>query len=115
MTHRREDDKTIGEVYRRLVDMDERTEKKLDRIEEQVRMTNGRTTRLEANYAYLNSEIAHLRQPPPTPPSLPVTTADGESLSIKASISPKMWAGIVSGAAAIYVLVQMFAKWFLEK
>ena len=100
---RREDDRTIGEVYRHLVDMDQRTEKKLDRIEEQVRLTNGRTTRLEERVELLRS------QHPITPSSLPVVTPEGESLSIK--VSPKMWAAIVSGGAVLWVAAQWAADW----
>ena len=113
---RREDDTTVGEIYRRLVDMDERYEKKLDRIEEQVRLTNGRTTTLEANYDNLKSEIRSFRdlhpQTPPALPSVPVTTAEGESLSIK--VSPKMWMAIVSAMSALWLLAQWAARW-IEK
>jgi aspartate aminotransferase-like enzyme len=39
---------TLGEIARRLADIDQRHSAQLDRIETQARITNGRTTRLEA-------------------------------------------------------------------
>lgn len=108
MPSRRADDTTIGEVYRRLVDMDERYDTKLTRIEEQVRITNGRTTRLEERVELLKDQVRHPITPPALP-SVPVTTNDGESLSIK--ISPKMWAAIVSGGAVLWVAAQWAAEW----
>lgn len=116
MTGRREDDKTVGEIYRRLVDMDERYEKKLDRIEEQVRLTNGRTTTLEANYENIKTEIARLMRQflhLKTVPAVPVTTPDGESLSIK--ISKKMFALIASVVAALLIFAPIIADWLKER
>lgn len=110
-----QDDKTIGEVYRRLVDMDERYETKLDRIEEQVRKTNGRTTTLEANYEHIRSEIRSIRRPhtPASLPAIPVATPDGESLSIK--ISKKMFALIASVIAALLIFAPIVAEWLKKQ
>jgi hypothetical protein len=90
---RSEDRVTIGEVYRRLVDMDERYEKKLDRIETQVHETNSRTTTLEG-------KVRHLERFDAAP------ALEGESVSVK--LSPKVWTAI---AGAVGMLLAMFIEW----
>lgn len=105
-----QDNPMTGEIYRRLVDMDERYEKKLDRIEEQVRMTNGRTTKLEVHVENLQSSVRSLRHHqqvhdhPATPPALPAGPS-GESLSIK--VSPNMWKALAAiGGGVIALLLE---------
>ncbi len=107
------DEVTTGEIFRRLCDMDERYEKKLDRIEQQVRTTNGRTTTLEANFENLKSEVRSMKGPvtPPSLPSFPVTTNDGESITVK--VSNKVWTGICAAVAvASPILVEKLKDWF---
>ena len=92
------DNVTIGEVYRRLVDMDERYDAKLSGIDAQVRITNGRTTKLETQMDMANREIRDIKRatrPPATPPSLPDMNE-----SIKLTISPNMWKLIAGGLGA---------------
>jgi len=96
------DEVTVGEVYRRLVDMDD----KLDRIETQVRTTNGRTTKLEALVDELRGSVRRLwakrSDVPHTPPSSPPVEA-GESISVK--ISPAMWRALAAAGGALAALL----------
>lgn len=98
---------TIGELYRRLDEMGERIEKKLDGIDTQVRITNGRTTKLEVLVDGLRRDV-DAKGAPVTPANLQ-TIADGESLSVK--VSPKMWALIVSLAGAGGMFLPLVAEW----
>lgn len=108
--HQREDDKTIGEVYRRLVDMDERYEKKLDGIDQQVRLTNGRTTKLEANYDNLHSAVRRLQDHP----AAMVAPADtGESLLVK--ISPKMWVAMAAAGGMLFPKLIVWLSAWLDR
>lgn len=111
MSGRREDDAaiTLGEVYRRLVDIDERWDSKLNAIDQQVRITNGRTTTLEAEMKAVKADVQRLTPPFQTPPSLPIMTNEGESLSVK--ISPKMWLTIAAAGSATWLALWQFAKW----
>lgn len=103
------DDKTIGEVYRLVEGLKEDHGKKLDDIDTQVRLTNGRTTKLEVHVETLKSEVRSLKHhhqytAPPTPPALlPAPIADGESLSIK--VSPKMWRVLAGAGGALFVML----------
>lgn len=103
MAGRREEDAsvTLGEVYRLVKALKEEHGDKLDAIDTQVRITNGRTTKLETQVAALMTPV--------TPPSLPVTTNEGESLSIK--ISPKMWALIASAFMGMSMFGPILADW----
>jgi hypothetical protein len=106
---RRDDDQgvTIWEVYRRLCDMDA----KLDAIDKQVRITNGRTTTLEAQMSDVKQDIRDIKPPAsPSNPSVPIMTPEGESLSIK--VSPKMWVLIASAFGSMTVFAPMIAEWF---
>lgn len=109
---RRESDTavTLGEVYRRLVDIDERWDGKLDAIDRQVRITNGRTTTLEAEMKAVKADVQRLT-PPLTPQvlSTPVMTQEGESISVK--VSPKMWAAFIVAAPAAWYALTSFGKW----
>lgn len=106
--HDHDDDKvTTGEIYRRLCDMDERYEKKLDRIEDQVRTTNGRTTALETTMKDHGREIGRLTSAVFPRPHAPV--GDGESLTVK--ISPKLWVALAAAAGMLFpVLVEWVGK-----
>lgn len=113
MSGRRDEDRdvTIWEVYRRLVDMDA----KLDAIDKQVRITNGRTTTLEAQMLDVKQDIRDIKPPttqPPAGPSVPIMTPEGESLSIK--VSPKMWVLIASAFGSMTVFAPMVAEWFKQ-
>lgn len=116
MAGRREDDPTtvtVYEVYRKLVDMDERYEAKLNGIDKQVRITNGRTTTLEAEMRGVKEDVRDIRlgvmPVPSTPPSLPVMTQEGESISVK--VSPKMWAAFLVAAPVAWYALISFGKW----
>ncbi|MDP2319555.1 MAG: hypothetical protein Q8O42_09495 [Acidobacteriota bacterium] len=107
------DEVTVGEVYRRLVDMDERYETKLDRIEAQVRTTNGRTTTLEANAKHVASSLraiwSRINGTPHTPTSLP-SAEPGESFGVK--ISPGMWKALAAAGGALATLaLPRVAEW----
>lgn len=108
MTH--DDDKvTTGEIYRRLCDMDDRYEKKLDRIEDQVRTTNGRTTKLETRMTEQARELGRLNSAVfPRPANLQTATPEGEFIRF----SPKVWTVL---AAAGGVLFSMFIAWLKQK
>jgi len=101
----RDDDKTIGEVFRLIESLKDDHGKKLDDIEKQVRITNGRTTKLETQVEGLMRAASI----PVTPPSLPIMTPEGESLSIK--ISPKMWALIASAFMGMSMFGPILADW----
>lgn len=102
MTGRRVDDQsvTLGELYRLVTSLKEEHGDKLDAIDTQVRITNGRTTKLETQMSVVQQDVRDLK--PPQPPGVPVVTPEGESLSIK--VSPKMWAAIVALGSGIMAL-----------
>lgn len=113
MAHNDDDKVTTGEIYRRLCDMDDRYEKKLDRIEDQVRTTNGRTTALETTVRDHGRELGRLNSAvfPRVTASATAAPADaGESVSLK--LSPKVWTAL---AAAGGVLFAMFIEWLKQK
>ena len=116
VTGRRSDDTqvTLGEVFRLVQALKEEHGDKLDSIETQVRITNGRTTKLEAHVEVLNREMRDLKIPLMTPPALPVVTPEGESLSVSAKVSPKMWAAIAGFGTALMVFLPTLREW-LEK
>jgi hypothetical protein len=104
---------TTGEIYRRLCDMDERYEKKLNSIDLQVRMTNGRTTRLEEKVLGINRDIRGMKQAHPSGTSIPVATPDGESIQVR--ISSRMWVGICGAVAFASPLIFDWLKNWLQK
>ena len=87
------DDVTIGEVFRRLCDMDERYEKKLDQIDQQVRLTNGRTTKLEERVEGIMRRFR---------------SGAGESFAV--TISPKIWAAIAAGGGMLFAMLVDWLK-----
>jgi hypothetical protein len=95
-----DDDKvTAGEIFRRLIDMDKRYQEQLDRIETQVRTTNGRTTVIETTLtSYVLPELKRLIATvfPASPRAVP---EPGESISVK--ISPKLWVALAAGAGMV--------------
>ncbi len=95
---------TLGEVSRKLDDMDERYTAVLKGIDTQVRMTNGRTTKLESQVEVLNREMRDIRIAPQ-----PVVLPDGESISIR--VSPKLWAVIGSVVSALAIFAPMVQQW----
>lgn len=111
------DDVTTGEIFRRLVDMDERYEKKLDRIEDQVRQTNGRTTTLEESVRRSDVELKRLNsavfpRPTPgavTPPTLPAVDGN-EGFSVKAT--PRVWKALYAGGGALLLAA---LEWFRHR
>jgi hypothetical protein len=110
---RREDDHsvTLGEVFRLITALKEEHGNKLDAIEHQVRITNGRTTTLEGKMERVILDVRDLKNPPPqSNPSVPIMTPEGESLSIK--VSPKMWVLIASAFGSMTVFAPMIAEWF---
>lgn len=110
MTGRRVDDQsvTLGELYRLVTSLKEEHGDKLDAIDKQVRITNGRTTKLETQMEAVKQDVREMK--PPQPPGVPVITPEGESLSIK--VSPRMWAAIVAVGSSIVVFGPMVAEWF---
>jgi hypothetical protein len=107
---RRDDDQsvTLGELFRLVMSLKEEHGNKLDKIDLQVRITNGRTTTLEEQMRAVKVDVRDLK--PPQPSGVPVVTPEGESLSIK--VSAKMWAAIVAVGTALAVFVPMLAEWF---
>jgi hypothetical protein len=107
---RRDDDQsvTLGELFRLITALKEEHGNKLDKIDLQVRITNGRTTALEEQMRAVKVDVRDLK--PPTPSGVPVVTPEGESLSIK--VSARMWAAIVAVGTALAVFVPMLADWF---
>jgi hypothetical protein len=106
---RRDDDHsvTLGEVFRLITALKEEHGTKLDAIDKQVRITNGRTTTLEEQMRGVQQDVREMK--PPQPAGVPVVTPDGESLSIK--VSAKMWAAIVAVGTALAVFVPIIADW----
>jgi len=56
------DDVTVGEVFRRLIDMDERHSAQLTSIESQARLTNGRVARSETRLDWHDGELRELKR-----------------------------------------------------
>lgn len=106
MTMHDDDKVTTGEIYRRLCDMDERYEKSLDRIEAQVRATNGRTTVLETTIKDHGRELGRLNSAVFPKPS--ATHTPGESLSIK--ITPKVWTALAAAGGLLFAMLVEWAK-----
>lgn len=106
--HDHDDDKvTTGEIYRRLCDMDDRYEKKLDQIEVEVRTTNSRTTTLEAIVKDHGRDLGRLTSAVFPRPHAPAD--DGESLTVK--ISPKLWVALAAAGGMLFpVLVEWVGK-----
>ena len=102
MVTRREDSVTLGEVYRLVLDLKEDQGEKLDAIDKQVRLTNGRTTRLEEQMQQVNRDLREVRQ-------RPAQAFDGESFSIK--VSKKMWLLIASVVGSMPVFAPIVADW----
>lgn len=103
------DEVTIGEVFRLVKSVKEEHGEKLDAIDQQVRLTNGRTTTLEAHVSVLNREVREL-QSRPTPQHL--TPPDsGESFSVSGKVSAKMWALIASAVAGLSIFSPIVAEW----
>lgn len=92
---------TLGEVYRLVCNLKDEQGDKLDAIEHQVRIANGRTTRLETQMELLNRER--------DVKVLPVVVPTGESLSIQ--VSAKMWAGIMALVSSLAVFGPMLGEW----
>jgi len=99
---------TLGEVYRLVKALKDEHGDKLDAIDGQVRLTNGRTTRLEEQVFRLNQEMRDVKH---VPESVPVVNQDGESLSINARVSPKMWAAMASFVTGLTIFAPMVAEW----
>jgi hypothetical protein len=107
VTGKREDDDhkvTLGEVYRLVLKVAEEHGDKLDAIEQQVRITNGRTTKLETQMETINRER--------DVKVLPMVVPEGESLSIK--ISPKMWALIASAFMGMSMFAPVLQRWLTK-
>jgi hypothetical protein len=91
---------TIDEVFRLIQTVKQEHGAKLDAIDSQVRLTNGRTTRLEMQVAVLNRESEQDQRTPPQ---------EGESFTLR--VTPKMWALIASVFTGLSVFGPMLAEW----
>jgi hypothetical protein len=107
---RRDDDQsvTLGELFRLIIALKEEHGKKLDQIDLQVRITNGRTTKLEEQMLAVKQDVRELK--PPNPPGVPVVTPEGESLRIH--MSKAVWAGIVALVSSLAIFAPIVAEWF---
>jgi hypothetical protein len=99
------DDVTVAEVYRLLGAMN----LKLDSIDTQVRITNGRTTKLETEMIDVKEDVRDIKELAANPPSVPIVNQEGESLSIK--VSPKMWALIAAAFGSLTVFGPVILEW----
>jgi hypothetical protein len=102
------EDVTIGEVYRRLVDMGDDVKE----IKAQVKLTNGRTTKLESRVEQHDTEIHALRHPdppvvPPVPPEIKELIDIARDAKGVAKFGKVVWA--VGGAIVPLVL------WWLSR
>ena len=100
-----DDGVTVAEIYRLLGAMNY----KLDSIDKQVRITNGRTTKLETEMVEVKEDVRDIKTLAANPPSVPIVNQEGESLSIK--VSPKMWALIASAFMGMSMFGPILAEW----
>jgi hypothetical protein len=93
---------TIDEVFRLVQSLKLDHGVKLDEIERQVRITNGRTTELERQFAVFKRESEIVQR-------TPVVIPEGESFTLR--VTPKMWAAIASVFTGLSVFGPMLAEW----
>jgi hypothetical protein len=98
------DDVTLGEIYRRLLDIDERHGDQLAQVIEQQKIANGRTTRLEARSDGHDRELRDIRLTPRPVDGPPVAVAIppeiAELLSLARSAKGVLWVGRTGWAIA---------------
>ncbi|HYC00453.1 MAG TPA: hypothetical protein VEC57_15050 [Candidatus Limnocylindrales bacterium] len=104
------DDVTIGEIHRRLVDIDERHSHQLNEIATQVRITNGRTTRLEERVTGHDHELKNLKRvdvPAPLPPELRELIDLARDARGVARFGKAMWA---IGGAIVPIVIWLLSQ-----
>jgi hypothetical protein len=103
---------TTGELYRRLCDMDERHGATLADISTQVRLTNGRTTRLEAHVEGHDRELRDLKREREAAQAIPSELKELIDLARDARgvarFGRVMWA---IGGALVPLIVWLAAHW----
>lgn len=92
------------------------TAEELRAIREQTTKTNGRTTKLESDFAHLQSDVLNLRAYTPTPAAPPAPKAEaGESFSLGVKISPKMWVAAAAAGGMLFPKLIMWLSSLLER
>jgi hypothetical protein len=95
------DDVTLGEVFRRLIDIDKRHGDQLDEIVQQAKITNGRTARLEGRVDGHDRELRDLKLSPSSPPvAVAIHPEMAELLSLARSAKGVLWVGRTGWAIA---------------
>ena len=97
---------TLGEVHRLLMSMDERHSSKLDAIEQQARLTNGRTSKLEARVDGHDRDLHEVKAAAALPPEVTEVLTALKAVRMFKGLMVMMW--VTGGAiiAAIFWLVK---------
>jgi hypothetical protein len=96
------DDVTIGEVYRKLTDIDERHSAQLKSIDDQARLTNGRMTRAEARLDGHDVEFKDLKQARrPASHELKRSTDRSDAITLNIPINAKTIMALLAAAITI--------------
>ncbi len=94
------DDVTLGEVFRRLIDIDKRHGDQLDEIVQQAKITNGRTARLEGRVDGHDRELRDLKLAPSPSVAVAIPAEITELLAIARSAKGVLWVGRTGWAIA---------------
>lgn len=103
-------DVTLGELYRRLCDIDERHSAQLGDIMDQAKLTNGRTTRLETRVEGHDRELRDLKRQhatAPFPPELKELIDLARDAKGVARFGRIVW---VTGGALVPILLWLGSK-----